>query len=304
MTKKIAILGATGFLGRKISEELISRGNILTILTRSTSKSKLIIPNAYKHVEWSLDNSNWHREINDQDVIINLAGENIVGKRWSANQKEKLINSRVNSTRSLVDAIISSEEKPKLYLSASAIGYYGNRTTPVDENSQRGRGFLPELVEKWEKESLILENHGVRRVAVRIGIVLDKNEGALAKMILPYKLFVGGPIGSGEQYVSWIHLDDLVNIFDYAIENENLTGIVNGVSVNPVTMNEFAQSIGNTINRPSLFKVPSAMLKLLMGESASVVLEGAKVIPQKLIESSFEFRFRDLNEALADLLKK
>ena len=237
-----------------------------------------------------------------KDIIIHLAGENIMAKRWTENHKKNVRESRINSTRKLVNELALVNNKPVLFISASAVGYYGNSENNVTENSKPGNDFLANLVCDWENEGKRVDQLGIRYTAVRIGIVLDVDGGALQRLLIPFKLFIGGTPGDGTQWVPWIHINDLISIFEYAVDTDKLKGPINGVSPNPVRMKDFTKLIGKVLHRPSYFKVPSFILRLIMGEAASVVLEGAKVIPQKLTDSGYEFKFAELETALKDLL--
>lgn len=304
MARKILITGATGFIGKKIVNELITRGDKVVVLSRSNSKTKNVFHNAHAFYEWDMPEEKLAAEFSDIDAVIHLAGEGVMNKRWSVNQKKKILESRVNSTIKLGSIFSKAENKPDVFISASAVGYYGNSELEADENSQKGDGFLADVVDAWENETSFTEKLKIRRVNIRIGIVLDKNEGALAKMITPFKLFVGGPLGNGKQWMPWIHINDLIKIFIYALDNENVNGIVNGVSPNPVNMKMFAKTLGTVMNRPSFFKVPSFVLNIILGEAAQTVLTGAKVYPRKLLGMNFEFEYNDIESALRDILKK
>ncbi|MEW6701200.1 MAG: TIGR01777 family oxidoreductase [Bacteroidota bacterium] len=300
--KKIVLTGATGFIGKKIAIKLIECGCELTIFTRSVKKAKQFIPNASEYVEWNSNFIDWKTYLEGKDAVIHLAGENVMAKRWSEEQKKKIRSSRVDSTRALVNTIGTLNNKPKVFVCASAIGYYGNSEHPEREDSNAGNDFLAGVVKAWEDEAGKVEQFGVRRISMRIGIVLDKNGGALARMIIPFKFFIGGAVGSGKQWVSWIHIEDLINIFLFALENENLEGAVNCVSPNPVTMNQFAKTIGKILKRPSFLRIPEFLLRLILGEASSVVTGGSKVSSSKIISCGFKFKYNYIEEALRNLL--
>lgn len=302
--KKVIITGATGFLGKRIAEKLILRGDEVTIFTRSVKNAKQKISNAYDYIEWNPELNNWYQKMEDKDAVVHLAGENVMAKRWNAEHKKSILSSRVERTRSLVNAIGHLKDKPKAFISASAVGYYGNSEKPVNEDSAPGKDFLSEVVNAWEKEASKVELYGVRRVSIRTGIVLDTNEGALVPMINQFKFFVGGPIGSGEQWFPWIHIEDVVKIFLFAIDNQNVSGALNASSPNPIRMNEFCKTLGRVMQRPSLFKVSALLIKILFGEAAEVLLNGAQVIPKKTIRAGYKFRFETAEEALKNLLHK
>jgi uncharacterized protein len=303
MNKKIVIAGATGFLGRNICSKLIERGDELIILTRSVEKAKKIIPDASKYIIWNYSSKEWYEEISGNDAVINLAGESLLSKRWNDKHKNEVRNSRIESTKALIEAIKLRDKRPKTFISASAVGFYGNSEFEVDENSPKGEGFLADLVDDWEKETAKVEELGVRKVCVRIGIVLDKNDGALEKMILPFKFFMGGPLGNGKQWMPWIHIDDLAKIFLFVLDNEKAEGIINGVSPNPVRMSDFAKTIGKVMKRPAIFKVPEFVLKLILGEASETIISGAKVFSGKAIKLGYKFEYDNLEEAIKNILK-
>ncbi len=300
--KKVILTGATGLIGKNIADKLIQRGDEVTIFTRSVDKAKLVIPNAVEYVAWNYEQDDWKKKLDGKDAVIHLAGENVMAKRWNVEHKKNIYNSRVATTRSLVRAIENVKDKPNVLISASAVGYYGNSEEPVTEESKHGKDFLANVVRDWEKETEEISRHGVRRVNIRTGIVLDKHEGALARMITPYKFFIGGPLGSGRQWFPWIHLEDVAGIFLFALDNENVHGALNAVSPNPLRMNEFCNTLGAAMHRPSLFKVPAFVLKIIFGEAAEVLLSGAKVIPERTMGEGYKFRFENIENALKNLL--
>ncbi len=306
MNKTILITGATGLIGQNIVNKLIQRGDKVIVLTRTVNKAKMIFPNLKDFIPFDFNieiSDELNNAANTTDAVIHLAGENIMAKRWTEEHKHNVIESRVKSTEKLLELIRNAQKKPKIFISASAVGYYGNRFEEVDEDSKKGKGFLSDVTDAWEKSTFGFEKIDIRRVNVRIGIVLAKDDGALPKLVLPFKFFIGGSLGSGKQWMPWIHIEDLVKIFLFALDNVSVNGVINAVSPNPVTMNELSKTIGKVLNRPSFFKMPSFILKLILGEAASSVLEGAKVKPKKLKGMNFEFQFVDLRKALIDLLK-
>lgn len=302
--KKVIITGATGFLGKRITEELITCGDEVTIFTRSVENAKQKIANAYDYVKWNPEQNNWYHKLEDKDAVIHLAGENVMAKRWNAEHKKNILSSRVEGTRSLVNAIGRLKNKPEVFITASAVGYYGNSEKTVNENSEPGKDFLAEVVNAWEKEASKVESCGVRRVSIRTGIVLDANEGALVPMINQFKFFVGGSISSGEQWFPWVHIEDVVRVFLFAMDNQNVSGALNASSPNPLRMNEFCKTLGRVMHRPSIFKVPAFIIKILFGEAADVLLNGAQVIPERTIKAGYKFKFETAEEALKNLLSK
>lgn len=302
MNKKIVITGATGLIGRKLSQQLINNGNLVTIVSRSVERAKHLVPNANKYIMW-----NYEKEpadfVNGQDIIIHLMGENIMSKRWTDEHKKNVFDSRIKSTRALVEGINVAVEKPAIFIHSSAIGFYGTGNFEADESTIKGNGFLPDVVDAWEKEAAKVEKNNLRRVSIRLGIVLDKDDGALKRMILPFKLFIGGPLGNGNQWFPWISIDDVVSIFKFSIDNEKISGAVNAVSPGVVNMNEFAESLGKILNRPSLLRVPEFVLRIILGEAAGSLIYGVKASPKILIENGFEFKYNSIESALKSLLR-
>lgn len=299
---KIIITGATGFIGKKLVEHFLSKDYEIVVFSRNTERSRNIFPAISKHIKWTgtEDLNNWKNELIGTNAVINLAGASIAGAKWTDTYKKDILDSRINSTVSLVQAIKQTENPPAL-INASAIGYYGNRSDEVlDEESLPGNGFLADVVKQWE-ETAFMASSVTRVVTPRIGIVLSADGGALSKMITPFKFFVGGPLGIGNQFWSWIHIDDLAALFDFVLNNE-IEGPVNFVSPNPVRMSEFAKALGKAMYRPSLLIVPEFMLKLILGESAEMVLGSQNVVPRKVLDKSFEYKFSELQFALKDLL--
>ena len=302
--KKIIITGATGLIGRKLSQKLTEAGHQIIVFSRNASSAKNILKKDYTYIDWDYRKSDkWIESISTADVIVHLAGINLFAKRWNKKFKEEILASRKETTKALVDAVKLSQAKPEVFVSASAVGYYGDCGDKLlDENSPAGNDFLAEVCKVWEAEAAEVEQAGVRRVSVRTGIVLSKEDGALKRMLLPFKLFVGGPLGNGKQWFPWIHIDDIVGIYFHAIENQNLIGAVNAASPNICTMNEFAKTLGKVLHRPSLFPVPELALKIAIGEAGKVVLMSQRVKVNKLLESGYKFKFENLEEALRNLL--
>ena len=298
-SKQILITGGTGFIGTHLSEILMRDGHYLTIVTRSPEAHKSEEAKNQKFISWD----ELSTVMDSIDVVINMAGENLFGQRWTSEVKEKLYNSRIKSTRKLVDAIRASLSKPEVFISTSGVNYYGDSADEViTEESEPGDDFLANLCIDWEKEAEQASELGVRVVIARFGIVLEKNGGVIEKMKLPFQLFVGGPVGSGDQYMPWIHMDDLCSILIYAMENEKLKGPLNACSPEPVTMNEFADALGEVMNRPSFFRVPEFVLDIVLGEAAVPVTGSLRVQPKVLQKSGFEFEYEDVETAIADIM--
>ena len=300
---KIAITGATGFIGSRIVAALIARGDQVTAFTRDPSRAKL--PGA-KVVQADLEHAGvWCEELAGCAAIINLAGEPIAGKRWDAQQKQRLRDSRIETTRTIVEAIAKLEVKPRALISASGADYYpfanktvaGFDTDDVTEADPAGEDFLARLCKAWESEAFAAEKLGVRVVAMRTGVVLGDHGGALAKMETPFKLFAGGRIGDGKQWLSWIHIADAVAAFVEATSDERYRGPVNLVT-DSVRNAEFAKDLGAVMHRPSWLPVPGFALKLAVGELAETLLNGRRIVPAKLRELGFVFQHPELREAL------
>jgi len=302
---KIIITGATGLIGKKICKSLIDRGDEIIIFSRNSSNAKEKIPGAKKYIDWDYRNpSGWKHEIDGTDAVIHLAGANVSGKRWNETYKKNIFESRIISTRNLVEAIKNVSLKPFVFITSSATGYYGDKHDEVvNETSLPGNDFLANVCLQWENEAHFVEQYNVRQVSIRTGIVLSRNEGALKKMLLPFKLFIGGPIGNGKQWFPWIHIDDIVGIYLFSLDNNSISGAVNAASPNAVTMKDFAGKLGKILHRPSIFSVPKFALKIVLGEVADVATASQRVYPKKLIDMNYNFRFKNLNEALEDLLK-
>lgn len=302
--KKIIITGATGLIGRKLSQKLFEAGHQIIVFSRNASSAKNVLKKDFTYIDWDYSRSDkWIESISTADAIVHLAGINLFAKRWNKKFKEEILASRKETTKALVDAVKLSQAKPAVFVSASGVGYYGDCGDKLlDENSPAGNDFLAEVCKVWEAEAAEVEKAGVRRVSVRTGIVLSKEDGALKRMLLPFKLFVGGPLGNGKQWFPWIHIDDIVGIYFHAIENQNLNGAVNAASPNICTMKEFAKTLGKVLHRPSLFPVPELALKIAIGEAGKVVLMSQRVKVNKLLESGYKFKFENLEEALRNLL--
>ena len=299
MSRKIIITGATGLIGRELCRKLHVEGDEVTVFTREIQKGKKILPYINNFIEFDYNKPDmWKNELQGKDAIIHLAGANIFGKRWTNSYKRAIMESRKAATKNLIDSIGEISNKPKIFISSSAVGYYGDKGDEViTEESPSGTDFLSSVCRSWEYEAMQVKRFGVRRVSIRTGIVLSSKEGALKKMILQFKLFAGGSIGNGDQWFPWIHIEDIINVYLFALNNE-VAGALNGTSPNPVRMREFAKTLGKVLHRPSFFTVPEFALKLAVGEGAQSILSSLRVIPQKLIENSFQFKYENLEAAL------
>jgi len=297
--KQILITGGTGFIGGYLCEQLMKEGHYLTLITRSPEKYKEENSKNQRFISWD---DELPKEMDRADIVINLAGENLFG-RWNEKTKEKIYNSRIQATRKLVQAIGKSESKPELLISASGISIYGDHgNTVIDESMPAADNFLGNVCTDWEAEARKAADYGVRVAIPRIGPVLEEDGGLVEIMRLPFALFIGGPVGSGSQYIPWIHMQDLCNAIYYPVENENLSGAYNACSPEPKTMKEFTETFGRVMNRPSFFKVPEFALKLVLGEGAGPAIESVRAQPKVLQEAGFEFQFENLEYALSDIL--
>jgi len=305
MSKRIIITGATGLIGKKLVNALINRGDEVIVFSRDVKKAKSIFPKAKVCVEWNYQHpKNWESKLEDSDAVIHLAGLNLFAKRWNEDFKKSVIESRKVSTKNLVEAIQSCRNRPEVFISASGIGYYGDCGDKIlSEDYHSGKDFLSDVCRVWESEANQIEEVGVRSVQVRTGLVLSPEDGALKQMLPPFKFFMGGPLGNGKQWSSWLHIDDIVGIYLHALDNPKLQGAVNAATPNPVRMKEFAKTLGKVLKRPSLFPVPNFVLRFVIGEATEVVTASQRINSKKLLESGYKFKFEILEDALNDLLK-
>ncbi len=295
----ITLSGASGFIGRRLLKVLGDAGHSLHALSRHAGTN---LPKGVRLSTWDPVQAPPPREsLENADAVIHLAGEP-VAQRWTAEAKRRVRESRVAGTHHLVEALAALPRKPSVLVAASAIGYYGSRgDETLDESSPAGSGFLPEVCVAWEREAQAAESLGVRVVRIRIGLVLDPRGGALQRMLPPFRLGAGGRLGSGRQWMSWIHLADLAGLFRFAVENP-VRGVFNGVAPHPVRNLDFTRDLARALHRPAWFPVPQLALKTLFGEMASVLLESQRVAPRAAEAAGFRFRFPGLGPALADLL--
>ena len=296
----ITLTGASGFIGRRLMKLLSTSGHNLHVLSRHAGTN--LPPNVKLSVWDALGGKPPAGGVKDADVVIHLAGEPIA-QRWTDESKRRIRASRIEGTRSLVEAMSQDDGRPRALVCSSAIGYYGSRGDEVlTESSAPGSGYLPELCEAWEREAAAAEQYGVRVVRVRTGVVLARHGGALSKMLPPFRMGIGGRLASGKQWMSWIHLDDLCEMFRFAAE-QPIRGAINGVAPAPVPNAEFTRVLASALHRPAIFPVPAFGLKIMFGEMSEVLLASQRVMPKGAEQAGFRFRHPQLAPALADLLK-
>ena len=308
---RLLLIGCSGFIGKELVPRLLKAGHQIILVQR---KKNVVNPktnenNRLKTIQLDPSESlNWSQgaileAINQADAVINLAGEPIAEKRWTKKQCEEILNSRIKSTNSIVHAIKQAKNKPDVLINASAIGYYGtSEEKRFDEDSPYGEDFLANVCKKWEASAYEKSNR-TRLVVIRIGIVLGKNGGALKKMLPVFKSGLGGPIGNGRQWMSWIHRTDVCRIIEESLRTRSYSGIINCVAPKPVQMQDFAKQLGTCLGRPSLVNVPGPIIKLILGDGAKLVLEGQYVTSKKLSKLGFKFKYADIDEALYSLTK-
>ncbi|MGQ9736640.1 MAG: TIGR01777 family oxidoreductase [Armatimonadota bacterium] len=302
----VVVAGGTGFIGRAVCRELLRAGQEVTVLTRDASRASGRVPQGVKVAQWSPEQPEELREVlSAKDAVINLSGESVAAQRWTPEFKQKLVDSRVNSTRALVQGIRSAEPRPRVLVNASAVGIYGNRgEEELTESSSPGTGFLAELAIRWEQSADEARELGVRVVKLRIGIVLGEGGGALEKMLLPFRLFVGGPFGSGQQWFPWIHLDDVSGITLHALAHDTVDGAMNTVAPGIVRLGEFCKALGRVMKRPSWLPVPGFALRLAAGELGESLLWSQRVVPQVALQTGYAFRYPQVEQALRQVLRK
>ncbi|TEB16676.1 Epimerase family protein [Pelotomaculum sp. FP] len=301
---KALIFGGTGFIGRNLCNELLSAGYRVSIVSRNPQKAGLSGSGA-EAVAWSVSAGALPVELLDGvTLIINLAGESIGNRRWTQPVKEEILNSRVQITQAIVNAIKQQRFIPRVLINASAIGFYGPRgDAEITESTPAGHDFLAKVCQAWEEEALKAQTSGVRVVVVRIGVVIG-DAGALARMKAPFRFYVGGPLGTGAQWMSWIHVKDLTRLIRFAAENENMNGPVNATAPELVRMKDFCNTLGQVMGRPSWLRVPGFLLKVVLGEMSNILLNSQRVLPDKILKEGFLFRFPVLKNALEDIIQQ
>lgn len=303
--KKVIITGGTGLLGTYLSKLLQAKGHQVYLFTRNIESAKRKSPEASGYFLWKGNAADYSRELTGMDAVIHLAGANVAGRRWNEAYKKEILESRTGSTRALIESMKKLDKRPETFICSSAVGYYGNRgDEELTENSQVADTFLADVCRQWEEEAAKAGELGVRTVSIRTGVVLSVKDGALNKMLLPFKLFAGGPLGNGRQWFPWIHIDDIAGIYMHAIENTGMRGIYNGAAPKPVRMKEFAKTLGEVLHRPSLFPVPEFVIKIVLGEGAGVAMASQRVNADKIVSAGYKFSFPEIKGALVDVIEK
>jgi uncharacterized protein (TIGR01777 family) len=298
---RILITGASGLIGRALQRSFTTKGYEMLLAGRGEPKN-------VNEIQWSVDDGFREEDLprlEGLDAVVHLAGEGIAGLRWTDEKKKAIRDSRVNGTHNLVNTLAQLKQKPKVLIAGSAMGFYGDRGDEIlTETSRPGDTFLSDVCKEWEMESRRAEDSGIRTVLLRTSIVLSKDGGALATMLTPFKLGVGGVVGSGKQWMSWVSLDDVIDIINFAIENESLRGAVNVASPNPVTNEEFTKTLGEVLYRPTFLPLPEFAVNLVFGEMGDALLiDSTRVEPKRLQEAGYKFKFKDLKSALENAVK-
>ncbi|MBP7332817.1 MAG: TIGR01777 family oxidoreductase [Firmicutes bacterium] len=295
----VLIFGGTGFVGRNLTDELLANGYQVSVVTRNRQKTANSLRSGVKLIEWdNISPLSFVCELPETDAVINLAGESIGNRRWSASVKQEILASRIRTIGAIVTAINKRTIQPKVLISASAVGYYGPRQDDeITESAAAGQDFLAQVCRDWENEAYKVQS-GLSRVAtIRIGVVLG-DEGALNRMAMPFKFYIGGPLGTGNQWLSWIHIQDLTNMIRFIIEHPELIGPINATAPEAVRMRDFCKVLGEVLRRPSWLPVPEIMLKLALGQMAEMLLHGQRAVPEKILGAGFRFKFPNLRSAL------
>ncbi|QIK54536.1 TIGR01777 family protein [Dysgonomonas sp. HDW5B] len=296
---KIFITGGTGLVGSHLISRLLQEDHTITVLSRNIEKAQAILGNNLEFCD-SLEKLT---SLDEYDAVINLAGEPIAGKRWTELQKQRLCQSRWQITKKLTQLIKSGENPPQIFISGSAIGYYGNKEDVIiTEDTEPHEEFTNKLCKAWEAFAMEAESSKTRVCLLRTGIVLSSKGGMLAKILPIFKLGLGGTMGSGKQYISWIHIEDMVGIINFLLTAPQIKGAVNMTSPTPVTNKEFSKTLAKVLKRPCIFNVPSVIISLFMGEASTLLLDGQRAIPKKLELNKYQFRYKDIQSALANIL--
>lgn len=298
---KIFITGGTGLVGSHLIPTLLHERHTITVLSRNVKKAQEILGNQVTYCD-SLEKLT---SLDEYDAVINLAGEPIAGKRWTEQQKQRLCQSRWQITKKLAQLIKNGENPPQVFISGSAIGYYGSKNDIIiTEDTEPHEEFTHKLCKLWEAFAMEARNDKTRVCLLRTGIIFSAKGGMLGKIAPIFKLGLGGILGSGKQYISWVHIDDVVGIINYALSTPEIEGAINMTAPTPVTNKEFSETLAKALKRPCLFKVPAAIISLFMGESSTLLLDGQRAIPQRLEQNGYLFKFRDIHSTLIDIFKE
>ncbi len=301
---RVFVTGGTGLIGRHLAAELEAGGHSVVVLTRNAAAARDLLPATISLVEGDPNvRGPWQEAISSADAVVSLAGEPIFGRRWTKARKEMIRASRVNSTENVVEAMAHFAPGAKTLISGSGIGYYGfHEDEEICEGSAPGADFLAQVGVEWEAAACKAKEAGIRVVLLRTGVVLAREGGALKQMTLPFRLHLGGRIGSGSKWISWIHIEDLVGVIVFALDSEGVEGPINGTAPHPVTNREFAKVLGSVLGRKSWLPVPRIFLRIAMGQVADLAARGQRVLPQKALAAGYRFRYPDLFSALSQLL--
>jgi len=305
MAKTVIVSGATGFIGTVLCRELAARGYAIVVLSRTPGKGAAHFGSQVKFVGWDAQSAaGWSEYAEGAQGIINLTGENIAAGRWTWERKEKILQSRLAAGRAIDEVLGQVSTKPRVVIQASGIGYYGNRGDELlNENSSSGTGFLAEVARDWERSTARAENMGIRHVVIRTGIVLGPDGGFLSRVLLPFRLFMGGHMGSGRQWLSWIHIKDEVDAICFLLERPDLHGPFNLCSPNPLAARDFFRTLGKAMGRPSWLPVPGYALRIMFGQMAEeLILSGQRALPKRLLAAGFSFRYPEAEMALQNLV--
>jgi uncharacterized protein len=303
---RIIISGGTGLIGRHLAASLVKDGHEAICLSRDPQRHLERMPQGVHLVAWDAQSpQGWGELADGADAMVNLAGENLSARPWSPAQKRRIRESRMNGGKALVEAVRQANNKPKVLIQSSGVNYYGLCGDEIiTEDHPAGSDFLSQVCVDWENSSAEVEKMGVRRAVIRSGIVLDKKEGALPRFLLQYRLFAGGPLGNGRQWLSWIHPEDEIKAIRFLIDHPEAQGAFNLASPNPKTNRDFGRALGRVLHRPALIPVPAFAIRLVFGEMSIVVLKGQRAVPQRLMEMGFQFSHPDLQEAVKDVTSK
>jgi uncharacterized protein (TIGR01777 family) len=309
MTMRVIITGGTGLIGKALANNLAGAGHEVIVLSRNKNKTSGLAEGV-RVVEWDARSAaGWASLADGAGAIVNLAAANIAGEgflpsRWTAARKKRILESRLNAGKAVVDAVRAATTKPDVVIQASAVGYYGTHgDEDITEDAPAGNDFLAGVVQQWEASTAQVETLGTRRCVIRTGLPLSTNGGALPRLMLPFQLFVGGPLGSGKQQMPWIHLDDVIAAIRYLIDTPKMQGVYNLSAPEPVTNAVFSKALGNALGRPCYFPTPGFAYKIAFGELSIVVLEGQRAVPSRLLAAGYAFQHRDLDAALRDLVE-